>query len=121
MGIESKSLCSGTAETSVCKGYVLCPDENCDERIRINSDDEVADCKFCGTMSNLSCLELFPIPNSEDLSRPDADIIDTENEIEPKSSYSGTAEKSVCKGYVICPDEDCDERIMINSDDEVAD
>ena len=67
--IEPKSSYSGTAETSEHKGYVICPDKDCDERIMINSDDEVADCKICGTMSNLSFLELFPMPSSEDMNR----------------------------------------------------
>ena len=42
------------SKTSVCKGYVICPNEDCNEHLVINSDEEVIDCKNCGTMSNIN-------------------------------------------------------------------
>ena len=59
---KSSSLDSGTAKTSVYKGYVIWPNEDCNERFVINSDEEIIDCKNCGTMSNITFLELFQSP-----------------------------------------------------------
>ena len=58
-----------TAKTFVNKRYVICPDEDCNEQVVINSDDEIIDCKNCGSMSNITFLEKFPLPNSQDMNQ----------------------------------------------------
>merc|ERR1711928_34708 len=60
------------AKTSVCKGYVLCPGRDCNKRVMVNSDDEIVDCKNCGTISNISFLELHPLLNSENMNQQSA-------------------------------------------------
>lgn len=70
------SLNNQTAESP--EKYVLCPDENCKERLVINSGDEVIDCKKCETMSNITLLEIFSLPNSQDMNQQ-SDIIVNEH------------------------------------------
>ena len=56
-----------TINKSLSKRYVICPDEGCNEPVELNTDDEFADCKKCGTMSNISLLQLLPL--TEDMNR----------------------------------------------------
>ena len=35
----------------------------------VNSDDEIIDCKSCGTMSNVELLKKIPMLNAEDMNR----------------------------------------------------
>ena len=63
------ALKNQTLEVSVEKSYVICPDEDCNEWIVINSDDEIIDCENCGTMSNIKILKKFPLLNAEEMNR----------------------------------------------------
>ena len=54
-----------TAKNSLNKSYVICPDKYCKKQVVINSDDEIIDCRNCGSMSNSALLEKFPLPNSQ--------------------------------------------------------
>ena len=63
------SLKNQTCDVSVDKSYVICPDKGCNEYIMVNSDDEIIDCKSCGTMSNVKLLKKIPMPNAEDMNR----------------------------------------------------
>ena len=56
-------------KSSVYKGYVICPNEDCNEHCMLNSDEKVIECKNCGRWSNITYLELFPLSNSEDMNR----------------------------------------------------
>ena len=46
--------------------YVICPNEVCSKHHVINSDDKIIICD-CGTVSNISYLELFRSSNTEDM------------------------------------------------------
>ena len=83
---------SETAETSVSQKCVQCANEECNERIVINSDDEIVTCKNCGSMALLSCLELLSMPNSDDLNQQSDELKPLYNKVQLKCVKLGTIE-----------------------------
>ena len=73
------SLKNQTLEVSVDKSYVICPGENCNEWIVINSDDQIIDCENCGTMSNIKLLKKFPLVNAENMNRQSVTVSSTDS------------------------------------------
>ena len=57
------------SETAEIQRYVICPDEDCNERLMINTDDKVVECKNCETMSNISLLKIHVTLDAEDMNR----------------------------------------------------
>ena len=91
---------------------MICPNEKCKKHHVINSQEEVIDCD-CGTMSNITLLEVIQLNSS------DAEKMDKTNSTILENNNDGVDLNT--DSYVICPNEKCKKHHVINSEAKVID